>query len=247
MTASTSPATFGLLGLLAARPWTGYELTSQVRRSLRYVWPVSEAHLYREQRKLVALGWATCVEEEAGRRTRKRYTITAAGRRALADWLETEPEQPQLHIEGLLRLFNADRSTSSALIASATATARAARESVAALAAIAAEYLEPDGPMDLLERGGGGPGDRRTFHGRPVIPERLPVVAMTADLTSELLDHIDRMFTELVATAEAWSSIDDLPAAETRRRLEAVVSRSEPSTPAVAGGDGRVPTRRSGP
>lgn len=241
MAPSTSPATFGLLGLLAARSWTGYELTSQVRRSLRFVWPVSEAHLYREQRKLVALGWATCVEEPAGQRTRKRYTITAAGREALRLWLDSEPEEPQLHIEGLLRLFNADRSTSAALIASATATARAARESLASLASIAAEYLEPDGPMDLLERGEGGANDRREFHGRPVLPERLPVVALTVDLTSELLNHIDHMFTELATAAAAWPSIDDPSAAATRLRLEAVVSRSTRRGKAM----GKQPPRNS--
>jgi DNA-binding PadR family transcriptional regulator len=234
MAPSTSPATFGLLGLLAARSWTGYELTSQVRRSLRFVWPASEAHLYREQRKLVALGWATCVEESAGQRTRKRYTITTAGRTALRDWLDSEPEEPQLHIEGLLRLFNADRSSSAALVGSASATARAARKSLAALATIAAEYLEPDGPMDLLERGEGGAADRRVFHGRPVLPERLPVVALTADLTSELLAHIDYMFTELAASAALWSSLDDLSTSDTRRRLEAVVSRSRRGTPGDA-------------
>jgi DNA-binding PadR family transcriptional regulator len=239
MAPSTSPAAFGLLGLLAARSWTGYELTSQVRRSLRFVWPVSEAHLYREQRRLVALGWATCVEEPAGRRTRKRYTITTAGREALQRWLDSEPEEPQLHIEGLLRLFNADRSTSSALIASATTTARAARESLAELAAIAAEYLEPGGPMDLLERGEGGPDDRRAFHGRPVLPERLPVVALTADLTSELLEHIDRMFSELAVEASTWKSLGDLEPAETRRHLEAVVSRSTPPDADAADGSHR--------
>jgi PadR family transcriptional regulator AphA len=226
MSTSTSPATFGLLGLLAARSATGYELTTQVRRSLRFVWPVSEAHLYREQRKLVTLGWATCVEEPAGRRTRKRYTITEAGRLALADWLESEPAEPQLHVEGLLRLFNADRSSPAALAASATATAEAARESVAALAGIAAEYLEPGGPLELLEQGEGGPGDRRTFHDRQVLPERLPVVALTADLTSDLLDRIDRIFTELAAVARSWESLEDLSSSDTRRRLGAVVSRA---------------------
>lgn len=226
MASSTSPATFGLLGLLAARPWTGYELTSQVRRSLRFVWPVSEAHLYREQRKLVALGWATVVEERVGQRKRKRYTITTAGRRALRAWLASAPEEPQLHIEGLLRLFNADRSTPTALRESSTATAKAARESAAALAKIATEYLEAGGPMDLLERGEGGVRDRREFHGRPLLPERLPVVALTIDLTSELLNYIDRVFTDLAAASDEWSSFEDLSSEETRHRLEAVVSRT---------------------
>lgn len=81
-----SPAAFGLLGLLATRSWTGYELTEQVRRSLPYVWPISEGHLYREQRRLVDEGWVS-IEEE-----------------------------PHLQVEGVLRAFYADQGTSSSLV-----------------------------------------------------------------------------------------------------------------------------------
>ncbi len=89
-----SPVTYGLLGMLAVRSWTGYELTSQVRRSLRFTWSSSEGHLYREQKRLVALGWATVEAESAGARPRKRYSITPAGEEALQDWLRTEPQEP---------------------------------------------------------------------------------------------------------------------------------------------------------
>ncbi|MDQ4051214.1 MAG: helix-turn-helix transcriptional regulator [Actinomycetota bacterium] len=37
----------------------------------------------------MALGWATVEEETPGRRARKWYTITPAGRVALADWPPT--------------------------------------------------------------------------------------------------------------------------------------------------------------
>jgi DNA-binding PadR family transcriptional regulator len=65
------------------RSWTGYELTRQVHRSLRFIWPTSEGHLYREQKRLVTLGWAVVERERTGRRARNRYTITPAGREAL--------------------------------------------------------------------------------------------------------------------------------------------------------------------
>ena len=72
---------YALLGLLSLRSWTGYELTQQVRRSLTHVWPASAANLYREQQRLVRLGWAAVDLEPAGpERTRHRYTITPAGR-----------------------------------------------------------------------------------------------------------------------------------------------------------------------
>ena len=60
-----STTTYGLLGLLAVRSWTGYELTQQMRRSLRFVWSSSEGHLYREQTGLVELGWAAVEDEQA--------------------------------------------------------------------------------------------------------------------------------------------------------------------------------------
>ena len=130
--ASASPTTYGLLGMLAVRSWTGYELTQQLRRSLRFVWPSSEGHLYREQKRLVDLGWAVVATEPAGKRTRKRYTITDEGREALQRWLATEPEEPHFEIEGVLRMFYADQGTVADLAASMESTASTARANQAA-------------------------------------------------------------------------------------------------------------------
>jgi hypothetical protein len=47
-----------VLGLLAVQPWTAYELTQQMRRSLHYLWPKSESLLYTEPKKLVDAGLA---------------------------------------------------------------------------------------------------------------------------------------------------------------------------------------------
>ena len=95
---NASATTYGLLGMLAVRSWTGYELTQQIRRSLRFVWPSSEGHLYREQKRLVDLGWATVEDEPTGQRSRKRYSITQEGRAALESWLATEPEEPHFQV-----------------------------------------------------------------------------------------------------------------------------------------------------
>src|SRR5688500_13064140 len=164
---AASPTTYGLLGLLAVRSWTGYELTGQIRRSLRFVWSVSDGHLYREQKRLVELGWATVEDEPAGRRSRKRYTITTAGRAALAEWLETEPEEPHFQIEGVLRIFFGDQSHPVALATSVQATAEASRSMLEEMRGYAAEYLDPGGPLAMLEAGVSGPDDdRHEFHGR---------------------------------------------------------------------------------
>jgi DNA-binding PadR family transcriptional regulator len=224
---TTSPATYGLLGLLAVRSWTGYELTQQVRRSLRFVWSTSEGHLYREQRHLVALGWATVTDEPAGRRTRKRYAITEAGRRALTDWLSTPPEEPHVQIEGVLRAFLADQGSPQDLVAALHATGDSARAMRSDLYGFVEEYLTDGGPLDMLERGVGGPsGPRVEYLGRPMYPERLHAVALTLDITTRLLDVINDFCDEAAREVEDWpSTTDSSLAPATRARLEALQSR----------------------
>jgi PadR family transcriptional regulator, regulatory protein AphA len=225
--ATTSPATYGLLGMLATRPWTGYELTQQVRRSMRFVWPVSEGHLYREQKHLVSLGWATVTEEEAGRRTRKLYEITDSGRRALADWLESVPEEPHLQIEGLLRTLYADQAGPDELAAALHATAAQSRTMLAELGDFAREYLADGGPLDMLESAdGAGTASRREFRGRPMYPERLHAVALALDMTSQVLVAVHRACEAAADDVEHWDSVTspDLTS-ETRGRLEQVARR----------------------
>jgi DNA-binding PadR family transcriptional regulator len=222
--ADQSPATYGLLGMLAVRSWTGYELTRQVRRSLRFIWPTSEGHLYREQKRLVTLGWAVVEQEQTGRRTRNRYTITPAGRQALARWLATPPEEPHLQIEGVLRAFYANLGSPADLHRSMTTTAEQARLMLATLRGFVREYLAEGGPVDMLEQGIGGPGDRRTFAGRTMFPERLPSVALTLDITTRLLEQVERFFDVEAATVRQGRLPD--PAAA-RRRLEEILVRAE--------------------
>ena len=78
---------FAILGLLAVRPWSTYELTRQMDRSLGRIWPRAQSKLYEEPKKLVELGLAEASTEPVGRRPRTVYAITPAGRRALAGWL----------------------------------------------------------------------------------------------------------------------------------------------------------------
>jgi DNA-binding PadR family transcriptional regulator len=223
--ATQSPATYGLLGMLAVRSWTGYELTRQVRRSLRFIWSTSEGHLYREQKRLVALGWAVVERERTGRRARNRYTITPAGREALASWLATPPEEPHLQVEGVLRLFYANLGGSADLRKSMATTAEQAGSMLATLRGFVREYLAEGGPMDMLEQGVGGGGDRRAFAGRTMFPERLPSVALALDVTTRLLEEIERFFDAEASTVGHGRAPD--PAA-TRRRLEEILARAEP-------------------
>jgi PadR family transcriptional regulator AphA len=247
--AHPTPHAYGLLAVLAVRSWTGYELTAQVRRSLRFIWRTSEGHLYREQARLARLGWAVVEEEPAGRRTRKRYAITEEGRAALSAWLDTDPAEPQFQLEGLLRLFVADQGSVEQLRRALTATARSARAMLEEQLAFVEEYLAEGGPLALLEEGRGGPDQARVvFRGRPMYPERLHVVARSIDLITTLLTAIDVHHSAVAAEAASWpSTTDPQLTARTRTVLEEVRDRGyahlsqAPPLPAVPLPSGHVP------
>jgi len=219
--------------MLAVRSWTGYELTHQLRRSLRFVWPSSEGHLYREQKRLVDLGWATVEKEPAGGRKRNRYTITPEGERALRDWLATAPDEPHLEIEGILRIFYGDHGSVDDLVSSLTATAQEARTMLDELTGIVAEYLEEGGPLWMLEHDVGGPSQERLeFHGRVIFPERLHVVAFVQDAITRLLADLEAFSIEAANEIADWSSTTDPSLSDaTRRRLEAIRDRHRARPP----------------
>ena len=93
----------GVLGLLARRPSTGYELTRTFDRSLRTSWHASHSQIYPELAKLQAADLVEILEH--GPRRSKTYGITTAGRAELRRWLvESVPDRSQRN-ESSLRLF----------------------------------------------------------------------------------------------------------------------------------------------
>jgi DNA-binding PadR family transcriptional regulator len=105
---TTTTTSQAVLGLLALRSWTTYELAKQVQRSLGWFWPRAERKLYDEPKRLVAAGLAKSSAEMTGARPRTVYTITASGRKALRRWLGEPPAPPVLEFEGLVKVFFAD-------------------------------------------------------------------------------------------------------------------------------------------
>lgn len=110
--------TYGVLGLLAVRPHSTYELAKAMDRSVGRVWPRAQSKLFEEPKKLVEHGYATAREEHVGRRPRTVYTITRAGRKALAGWLAEPGDGPALEFEGLVKLIFADHGTRDDALAS---------------------------------------------------------------------------------------------------------------------------------
>lgn len=136
---------YALLGLLALRPWTTYELAQQVRRSLNWFWPRAERKLYDEPKRLVAAGFATAREEFTGRRKRTVYEITPEGRLALAAWLREPSAPPTCENEAMVKVFFADAGDLDALRATLVGLEGGARERLAALTVMAeGEYPFPE-------------------------------------------------------------------------------------------------------
>jgi len=144
-TATTANAILGLLAL--RKEWSTWELTTQLRRNMRFFWPRAESQIYAEVKALVERGWAGDRETFVGRRARTSYTITAAGRRALTAWLATPPKATALECEPLLRVFLADFNTPEGLAAALDQIRADAAAILEVGQVVGAEYLAGTAPF----------------------------------------------------------------------------------------------------
>ncbi len=138
---------YALLGLLAIKPWTSYELTQQMQRSMSRFWPRAESKLYEEPKKLAAHGLAQAAADRKGGRPRTIYYITDKGRTELERWLAEPAEGPVLEFEALLKVFFAEHATKPDLLATLADVEQWAQRHVAVDAAIARGYLAGEGPF----------------------------------------------------------------------------------------------------
>lgn len=106
-----SSTAYALLGLLSVRDWSTYELAKQADRSLGWFWPRAERRLYDDAKRLDRLGLARTSTEATGKRPRTVYSITPAGRHALAEWLAAASAPMKLESEALVRVFFGDGGT----------------------------------------------------------------------------------------------------------------------------------------
>ena len=136
-----------MLGLLAVKPWSSYELTQQMDRSLGRIWPRAVSKLYEEPKKLVSHGLASASTERNGQRTRTVYAITAEGRQALAAWLHQPGDGPVLEFEQLVKVFFAEAGTKADTLATLRAAQEWAQARCAESLAVGEAYAEGGGPF----------------------------------------------------------------------------------------------------
>jgi PadR family transcriptional regulator, regulatory protein AphA len=97
-----------ILGLLVRGPRSGYEIKAAVDRSTRFFWAASYGQIYPELRRLEREGLVEGENAPNGRRARRVYRLTPAGRKELETWLVGPIETVELRDESLLRLFFGD-------------------------------------------------------------------------------------------------------------------------------------------
>jgi DNA-binding PadR family transcriptional regulator len=98
-----------ILGLLSISPRSGYDVKATVDRSTRFFWSASYGQIYPELRRLEQEGLIEGEDAPNGRRARRVYRLTEAGRSELEAWLlRSGTLTVELRDESLLRLFFAD-------------------------------------------------------------------------------------------------------------------------------------------
>jgi DNA-binding PadR family transcriptional regulator len=91
-----------LLGLLAERPMSGYELSKRFAGPSN-VWTAQHSQIYPELARLKEAGFIK--QGQVGPRGRKTYSITPSGHQQVRRWLvETEPDRT-VRDEAFLRVF----------------------------------------------------------------------------------------------------------------------------------------------
>ena len=173
---------YALLGLLAIKPWTAYELAKQMDRNR--AWPRASSKVYEEPKKLVEHGLARASHKMTGERPRTLYSITPKGRRALASWLDQPGGGPVLEFEQILKVFFAEHGSKQGLLTNVRAAKAWSRQRIEENAAIGQAYLE----------------------GRGQFPERLPVILLTATFMSDFARLVGDWAEWAESVVAAWPS-----------------------------------------
>jgi DNA-binding PadR family transcriptional regulator len=205
-TAELTTTSYAILGLLAIKPWTTYELAQQMDRSLKSFWPRAQSRIYEEPKRLVQEGLAKATSESTGRRPRTVYSITTKGRRAMKRWLAQPGTGPALEFDALLKVFFAEHGTKPDVLGSIAAIKAWTDEQNAVNIAFARLYRDTGGPF----------------------PERLASIILVGRFLTDFADMIAAWAEWAESTVNAWP--DDVSQAPPDwDTINAIASRDTPA------------------
>lgn len=213
-TAKLTTTSFLILGLLAGRDWSAYEIAEQLGRGVTELWPRAGRQLYNAPKRLVDEGLVTSRTEATGGRNRTVYSITDAGRSALRDWLASDAVAASaLEFEGMVRVLLADQGTVGDLRRNLETMAEQARSTRDLFVGHARFMLASDGGTH---------------------PERFHLFAMVNTFTvahfSTIVDWAEWALAEIEDWPDAVSPAQ-VRTAQARSALEWSIRRSEQARP----------------
>jgi DNA-binding PadR family transcriptional regulator len=219
----SSPVTttgYALLGLLALRPWTAYELAAEAQHCFEYFWPRADARVYEEVKGLAKAGLAVASRERIGRRPRTTYAITPAGRAALEVWLARPPEMIALEFEALLKVYLARFGTREDLLANLERTRDDAAFMLRVARTVRQAYLEGCAPLQ---------------------DEYVHVWAFVYDFLVDYFTLIHRWAERTRATVEGWADLS--PEDKRERALQVFDEKRPPLPPGTETPDAAIPAQ----
>ena len=205
---------FAVLAQVALRPWSTYELARQRVRYFRYVWPRAESAIYREVKRLAAMGLVSAKREYVGKRPRSIYSITRAGRQRLRQWLDTPVSPFAMDFEAMIRLFIAPLGTKEQIVATLEQVRGDAEDMLRFAGAVRQEFLE----------------------GRAVLQDQVYIRALAVDFFVSLLHTVDGWAERTLGEIARWQDLS--PAGKNARGLELL---AQLAAPMPAGPSARTP------
>jgi len=211
MSEKLTTTSYAVLAQVAVRPWATYELAQQRVRYFRYVWPRAESAIYREVKRLSAMGLIRGKQELNGKRSRTIYSITKRGKQALREWLGTPTSPFAMDFEAMIRLFVAPLGTKQQILSTL-------------------DQVQADA-QEMLRFG--GRAKREYLDGINVTQDQVYIRALAADFFISLLNTVDAWAARTREEIESW---DDLtPAGKNERGMEIIrkLPVATPSEPLV--------------
>jgi DNA-binding PadR family transcriptional regulator len=135
-----------LLVSLSERPAAGLELARRFDRSIGFFWSATHQQIYKVLRRMEDDGWVTArVVEQSGRPEKREYSVTDAGRTALAAWIATTTPRPGFRSEIAVKMRGASYGDRAALLADVAELVADHRTRLAHYEGLAArDYPDPD-------------------------------------------------------------------------------------------------------
>ena len=107
-----------ILGLLAERPLSGYQIKKIIDIRFQFFWSESFGQIFPALKSLTVQGLVEeCPLEAPGGHAAKMYQITPAGKAALIDWLSQPVEKESLRLEILLKTYFSGYAAPEAMLA----------------------------------------------------------------------------------------------------------------------------------